>query len=150
VRNRSGFTQSSDEVPIFASNQIVKDLCGHQRTSCDTRGTTGLETCIAGHPAKIRVRKPALKIEKVLKELPGRPYSARLDGSRRVLLPFLTRISLYYTTAAALGQLMPAPHNAARSRFLAARSEYQKASRGATTCQRFSAARLSARPPFAA
>src|SRR5215472_1927863 len=30
---------------------------------------------------------------KFLKELPGRPYSARREGSRQVLLPFLTRIS---------------------------------------------------------
>jgi hypothetical protein len=63
VRNRSGFTQSSDEVLIFASNQIVKDLCGHQRTSCDTRGTTGLETCFAGRPARIRVRRPTQNLK---------------------------------------------------------------------------------------
>jgi hypothetical protein len=44
-------------------------------------------------PRKNTRTQTGTKMKKFLKELPGRPYSARGDGSHRVLLPFLTRIS---------------------------------------------------------
>ena len=101
--DRSGLTQSSDEVPIFASNQIVKDLYDPSRTSCDTRRAAGLETCYRRSVLTTKADvQPAPKKLKFLKELPGRLVSARGEGSLQVLLPFLNGVSSHYSTVETL------------------------------------------------
>lgn len=137
MRNRSGFTQSTDEVPIFASNQIVKDLCGHQRTSCDTRGTTGLETCFASRRAKIHARRPTEKLrilERTTRKAVFRPTRWLVPGF--VTFPY-EDLSVLYHRRSVSDNCCPLPRCEIQI-FLAARLEYQKPSPCATASSRFS------------